>query len=381
MDNPFEYSKPLPAGAMVDRDAELQGLGDQLASTHNSRLVGPRRYGKTTLINAALARARDDGLVAIEVNFLGVLTLEDIAERIERAYSEQLDSRLQRWLTGVVRTLRPTVSAGGGPVPASVAVSPQASTGALLDRLALPRRVHDKHGVRCAIAFDEFQAVLRAGENADAVIRSEIERHAGVAGYVFSGSHVGMMRELFADRRRAFFGQATPIDLRPLSPADLAEYVTARFEGQRRDPGDALGPLLDLAEGHPQRALLLAHKLFAHTPPRSAADTDTWTRALRDACREAEPEVVGVWERLASTAQRVLAAIADGAVTLNSRDARERYGLSKTGSNQQAVRHLADEAHISPSDRTPTEWAVVDPLLALWLRHGRAWPDFTAGSR
>ena len=64
-DNPFEYSKPLPAGQMVDRQAELASLGDQLVNTHNSRLVGPRRYGKTTLINAVLAQARDDGLVAI----------------------------------------------------------------------------------------------------------------------------------------------------------------------------------------------------------------------------------------------------------------------------------------------------------------------------
>lgn len=84
-DNPFEYGKPLPAGQMVDRHAELATLADQLVNTHNSRLVGPRRYGKTTLINAALAQARDDGLAAVKVNFLGVLTLDDIAERIERA--------------------------------------------------------------------------------------------------------------------------------------------------------------------------------------------------------------------------------------------------------------------------------------------------------
>jgi hypothetical protein len=29
-----------------------------------------------------------------------VLTLDDIAERIERAYSEQLDSKLKQWFTG-----------------------------------------------------------------------------------------------------------------------------------------------------------------------------------------------------------------------------------------------------------------------------------------
>jgi pyruvate dehydrogenase E2 component (dihydrolipoamide acetyltransferase) len=83
--------------------------------------LGPRRYGKTTLINAVLAQARDDGLVAIKVNFLGVLTLDDIAERIERAYTEQLESKLKQWFTGLVRTLQPTLTGGGGPVPASPA--------------------------------------------------------------------------------------------------------------------------------------------------------------------------------------------------------------------------------------------------------------------
>jgi len=373
-DNPFEYGKPLPAGQMVDRSAELATLGDQLVNTHNSRLVGPRRYGKTTLINAALAQARDDGLVAISINFLGVLTLDDIAARIERAYSEQLDSNLKRWFATVVRTLQPTITGGGGPVPASIAVSPQSASSGLLDRLALPAKVHTRHGLRCAIAFDEFQDVLRAATNADAIIRSEIEGHAGVAGYVFSGSHIGMMRELFASRRRAFYGQATPIDLPPLAPDELGEYIVDRFVHDDRDPGEALGPLLDLAQGHPQRALMLASKLFSATGRGAAADSHAWSKALAAACKEAEPEITQVWNDQTATAQRVLAVISDGTIALNSHAARERYGLPRTGSNQQAVRQLADEAHIVKAD-TRTRWAVVDPLLQLWLRGGRSWPD------
>jgi hypothetical protein len=375
-DNPFEYSKPLPAGQMVDRGRELGTLADQLANTHNSRLVGPRRYGKTTLINAALAQARDDGLVAIQVNFLGVLTLDDIAERIERAYSKQLDSNLKQWFSSFVRTLQPTLTGGGGPVPASIAVSPQPSTSGLLDRLALPVKMHARHGRRCAIAFDEFQDVMRAGPNADAIIRSEIEGHAGVAGYIFSGSHIGMMRELFAARRRAFFGQATPIDLRPLALDELGEYISAGFRHDDRDPGEALGPLLDLVEGHPQRALMLANKLFSATARGSAADSEAWAMALTAACSEAEPEITQVWNDLSATARRALAVIADGTIALNARAARDRYGLPKTGSTRQAVQQLADEGHVVKAD-TRAGWAVVDPVLGLWLRGGRSWPDLS----
>jgi len=251
-------------------------------------------------------------------------------------------------------------------------VSPH-SPASLLDRLALPAKVAEKHGLRCAIAFDEFQEVVRADIKADAIIRSEIETHAGVAGYIFSGSHLGMMRELFADPRRAFYGQATPIGLKPLAADDLAEYIGDRFRVGGRDAGDALGPLLDLAAGHPQRALMLANKLYAATPRAAAADSDTWTEALVAACNEAEPEITGIWEGLSRAGQRVLAVIADGTLTLNSRAAQARYGLHKTGSNAHAVQHLADEATITAQD-TRTGWALVDPLLALWLRNGRQWP-------
>jgi len=42
------------------------------------------------------------------------VTAGDVAERIERAYGAQLDSRLRRWYDGLVRTLNPTISAAPG---------------------------------------------------------------------------------------------------------------------------------------------------------------------------------------------------------------------------------------------------------------------------
>lgn len=107
------------------------------------------------------------------------------------------------------------------------------------------------------VAFDEFRDILVADSRLDAVMRSEIERHADIASYVFAGSRVGMMRELFASKRRAFYGQAAAIDLGPLDPQAVAAYLEQRFAQGGKRLGDALGPLLDLGEGHPQRTMLL----------------------------------------------------------------------------------------------------------------------------
>ena len=51
--------------------------------------------------------------------------------------------------------------------------------------------------------------------------------------------------------------------LERLRDADIAAYVIERFRGSGRSVGDALNPLLQAAEGHPQRAMLLAHRLWA----------------------------------------------------------------------------------------------------------------------
>jgi len=47
-----------------------------------------------------------------------------------------------------------------------------------------------------------------------------------------------------------------------------------RREQARRDPGQALSWLVDLAEGHPQRAMLLAHLLWSTVEPAATAGED-----------------------------------------------------------------------------------------------------------
>jgi hypothetical protein len=373
MGSPFIYEDPLdPPKPLADRTAELALLRDRIVETRNSRLEGPRRYGKTSLLKAALAMADKDGFIPIYVNFLGVLTAGDVAERIERAYREQLDGSLKRWFAGVVATLRPRLKAT--PAGVGLEVAPTTQMPQLLDRLALPRRLQERDGRQCAIAFDEFQDVVRAGDALTGTIRSELEQHGAVAAYVFSGSHPGLMRDLFSDRRHAFFAQAKPIDLPPLEAADLAEYIGSRFENGKRDPGEALEPLLQTADGHPQRAMLLAHHLYENTRPATTASSDEWVKAFADATRDANPEVQAAWDSWNNSERRLMAVIAQRTMPLQGRAAQERYGISKTGGNRNTIDHLQGDGHIVADETTATGWRVVDPLLALWLANDRSWP-------
>jgi len=373
MTSPFIYEDPLePPETLADRAAELALLRDRIGETRNSRLEGPRRYGKTSLLKAVLAAADKDGFVPIYVNFLGVLTAADVAERIERAYREQLDGTLKRWFAGVVSTLRPRVRAA--PAGIGVEIAPETHVPDLLDRLALPRRLQERHGRQCAIAFDEFQDVVRVGDHLAGAIRSELEQHRKVAGYVFSGSHPGLMRDLFSDRRHAFFAQAKPVDLPRLHAEALAEYIGSRFEHGKRDPGEALEPLLASADGHPQRAMLLAHHLYEHTRRSTSATSEEWVAAFASATHDADPEVQAAWDSWTNSERRLMAVVSRRTTPLQGRAARAEYGVSKTGSNHSTIDRLQRDGHIVADQATTTGWRVVDPLLESWLANGRAWP-------
>jgi AAA+ ATPase superfamily predicted ATPase len=61
MSNPFVYSEPVSPEALLDRDEETATLVERAVGSHNSRLVAPRRYGKTSLLRRVLEEVEDEG--------------------------------------------------------------------------------------------------------------------------------------------------------------------------------------------------------------------------------------------------------------------------------------------------------------------------------
>ncbi|MGI8413264.1 MAG: AAA family ATPase [Solirubrobacteraceae bacterium] len=368
--NPFRYSEPVPVEDLINRDGEAQELLRRAIEGNNSRLVAPRRFGKTSLLRRVIHDADLEGWATVYVDFFGVLTLADIAQRIESAYADQLHGRLGSWFAGARRLLRPTLRAGGGPLPvgAEITLDAQAEP-PLLDRLALPRRLHERHGTRTLVVFDEFQDVLSAKDQVDAAIRSEIQHHGDAASYVFAGSHVGMMRELFADRRRAFYGQAAPVELPRLGSEDVAAYVASRFERTGRDVGPALDPLLGLCQGHPQRTMLLAHGVWELTPSGDRAARETWTAAYERAMHQVGDELRAVWTALPTSQRRVLTAVAEDTAPLYAAD--RRHGGSRGGAVSTALAALAGSGEIVADSTVRTGYRLTDPLLSAWIIDGR----------
>lgn len=311
--NPFNYQGPVSPPRLIDRRAELDALQAAAADRVAVRLAAPRRFGKSSLLEAHVLAMREAGHRAVRVDFSKVATLGDVAARVARAYGS-LPSDPGRSVRRWASRLAVGVSLGGVGVtmaPRPSGPSADEARAALLELLDVPRALHDADGGLTVVCFDEFQDLLVADEALDGLVRSVVQHHSAAGAYVFAGSQPSLMHALFSRQERPFYGQARPLDLPPLPVAEAARDIEQLLLADDLDPAVAVDELLAFTGGHPQRTILLAHHLYnlldRPDPPEdpAAATVELAVEETRDAHQ-------ALWDGLGRNERLVLIAIGDG---------------------------------------------------------------------
>ncbi len=362
--NPFVYSHPVAPEDVIDRDEETRALLKNAVGGHYVRVFAPRKYGKTSLLRRALQEGESrERLIPILVDLYRISSVADVAIRFERAYARQLKGTLRAKIEDSLQKTGIGLSLGAYGISAKLQlgakVDPLPALHALLD---LPLRLQRGGGYRAFIAFDEFQDVLKV-PSLDGLIRSHIQFHGEVASYVFAGSEPGMMEQLFEHKDRPLYGSAVPMRLGRLPNDEIAAYIAQRFEATGRRAGEALGPLIDAADGHPQRAMLLAHRLWELVSRGETADLDDWTHAHAAALAELDAEFDAQWRGFDASEQKTMRAVIAGHGSPYKGDVLRRLELTKD-MVRKALPRLTATAEIEAVDG---KQAVVDPLFAQWI--------------
>lgn len=362
--NPFDYQRPLDPAQLIDRAEEMRALGRAAADRVAIRLSSPRRYGKTSLLGAHLAAMREAGHTTCLIDFDRVATVADVADRIVdglRALPADPERRLQRRLDrlGVeLGTSGLTVKvAARGP---RTAPSADQARAIIRDLLALPAELAGD-GDLVVVAMDEFQDLLTADERLDGLLRSVIQHQGQKVAYIFAGSSPSLMRELFADRERPFYGQARPLGLPPLPEDETVRHLLDRMP-QTPATSEAVSDVVLMAGGHPQRTMLLAHHLYDLLD--DAAPSDPGQEALRRSLAELTDVFEAVWASLSRAERAVVTALADGRSPYSEQTATEHAIARST--LQHATGRLADRGQLVTRDEDGPR--LLDPLLAEWLR-------------
>jgi hypothetical protein len=371
--NPFIYSHPLSPEDVIDRDAETEELLRSIVGGHFVRLFAPRKYGKTSLLKRALRDGEQrEGLIPVLVDLYRVSSIADVTVRFERAYSKHLKGPVRSKVEEFLQKTGIGLSLGAYGISAKLQLDarldPLPALHALLD---LPLRLEESGGYRAFVALDEFQDVDKV-DGLDGLIRSHIQYQGDVASYVFAGSEPGLMKQLFENKDRPLYGSAVPMRLQRLADEDIAAYVAQRFADTDRSVGEALNPLLQAAKGHPQRAMLLAHRLWAEVAKGETATLDDWRAAHAAALAELTPEFDAQWRGFDSSQQKTLRAVIAGEGSPYKADVRQRLDLTKD-MVRKALPRLSARAEIETVGGKHT---VVDPLFAEWIeRINRGVPE------
>src|SRR5262249_19302150 len=282
--------------------------------------------------------------------------------------ARQLKGKVRARIEEFLQSTGLGLSLGAFGVSARLQLDPRADPlPALHALLDLPLRLEEGGEFRALIVLDEFQDITKV-KDMDAVLRSHIQFQGEVASFVFAGSEPGLMRQLFEDKERPLYGQAVPMRLDRLADADIAAYITERFRTTNRSVGEALNPLVAAARGHPQRAMLLAYRLWDEVPHGGNATLADWSRAHAAALAELQPEFDASWRRLPTSGQKALRAVVAGGGSPFQRRVLEQLDLPKSTARA-ALQSLVANATV---EQQADEYVIIDPLFAEWIGGLRA---------
>lgn len=353
--SPFPYQGPLEPAQVRGRDELVGDLIDRVTSRRVTALLGPRRYGKTSVLRRVAADLPE--VTTVWVDLYEVTSMADVAVRFDDALGATTGG-----FAAAARSIAASVSLNLGVIkveltgPARNRPDPALALGALLEIL-----VGAAAREPTLLVIDEFSSIGRVPGAAGA-LRTAVQHHYNNLGMVFAGSHPSMMRTLFTARPEPFYGQADLVEIGPLSAGSVEEIVGAGFAATRRDAGHVAGLINNVAAGHPQRTMQLADACWRHTPEGTTAGTESWSEGMEEIRRATAEGMERLYSGFERGERAVLRAVArSGSIYGAEADLLE---LS-AGTATHARGTLLDKGDLAD---TGSGLVVVDPLLADWLR-------------
>ncbi len=351
MYSPFPHHGPLEPQQVHGRDDLIADLVARVSAHRPTVLVGPRRYGKTSVLGCLEAQLGDT-VTVVRVDLYELRSWADFAVRLDGALAAVPTARrhgLDRISAGLEVNL--------GVVKASLARRDRPDPDTTADRL-LDVLVAHAHAHPTVVVFDEFSSIVRV-DGAAGLLRTKLQHHYQRIGLVFAGSEPSTMRMLFTGTDQPFYAQADLVDVPPLSLPALVDIIDSGFGGA--PPAGLAGRIHTFAGGHPQRSMQMADAAWGAV--RDGIDNATVWEVTLERCRVQTADSHETrFSGLAPADQAVMRLAASDGV-LFGRDA-ELLSLSRS-SAQHARQHLVAQGQIAVVGRGVV---VVDPLYADWIR-------------
>lgn len=370
------YSKYVTGKGNIGRKTEARAIANLLGQGENIVIYEAPKTGKTSLVQQAFFNMRSSGadFVSAGVSLLNVRTLRDLATRLgsevlHAAYGSPQDYSpiVEALLPGTHFVFDPQRYADCGEI---LSLNWELDQDDLKAALSLPYRAARKCGRKIYVLLDEFQNIMltedgdRACRLMEEVFRELDAEDKAAASYIFTGSKVNAMHEIFGTKKY-FFRQAERVKIGEIDTREIIDHVIRGLL--------ASGKVID-------RDLLLGVcKLFRNNIcyiNHFSAICDSLTKgyimepilneALSTIVSIHEPRFIATMEDLTTFQVSLLRAVLDGQTKFTSSDVIEQYALNSSANVRRLRDALCKKEIITFSDNGVP--SVIDPLFEYWAR-------------
>ncbi len=374
--NPFQYGRELASAELVDRINELETLMTTVRNRDKLFLIGPRRFGKTSLLSAVADQANPKQVAIVRINAEAFESLALFAQELTSSAARALRTPFEQaneWAQTRLSRLRPKVTMGAEGLSVEFGLGDdQDSVQTIVEALNALERLAASNQKSLVIVIDEVQElILPTGLAAEKQIRSAVQRHRHT-GYIFAGSATRLLHEMTSEPNRPFYRLGARLFLGPIPRADFAEFIAHAFQASKMEiAAEAILRIFDHARDVPYNIQRLAHETWemarsgAIQPPLVPDDID---RALMRIVGQEAPAHSALWRSLTTAQKKALKAVIEqGGRNLQSHAVSRHHGIARS-SMQRALQALEVRQLIRQDlDESEARYLLVDPFLAAWL--------------
>ena len=352
-DTPFPHQGPLAPDRVRGRDDLVADLIERVTARRMTALLGPRRFGKTTVLGAVAAILEDAGTSVIRLDLYETRSTADLVVRLDRALAASRGGVSTRLASLAIGS---SINLGVLKIeftrPPSQRPDADASLDLLLD-LLVAAAVEEP----TLLVIDEFTGINGVA-GAAGLLRTKLQHHVEQIGVLFAGSEPSAMAAMFTDQAQPFYAQADIVEITPFTLAELADIVDDGFTRTHRSAGGLAGLIHHASHGHPYRSMQLADAAWVRTGEGESGES-AWAEGRLAVQQIIAPGLEVLFSTFSHAEQVVLRALATARPLFGG--TLELYGAS-SGAVQAARNRLIGNGTITRDLR------IVDPLLGEWIR-------------
>lgn len=368
---PFEYGTIAENQYFIDRIADRKELKTFLGGGVNVMLISPRRWGKSSLVKAAMEELKKER-TDIRVCYLDafkIFTEEDFYSKFTSAVLKGILSPMQQRLNEAieyVRHLSPSITVSSDPVNAvdfklnfnSLPSSPE-------EILNLPEKLAKKHNVQVIVCIDEFQQLARLScwKKLEGTMRS-VWQHQSNTNYCLYGSKRHMMMDIFGNSHNPFYRFGQLISLKKIAREYWIPYIHDSFEnyGKHID-AQYINRICDLMQCHSWYMQQFCFFIWTHTDKEVTDEIfDTEYNRLIDSNSDMFMADIN---NMAASQIAFLKAVCSGETHFNAQEVVRKYNLGSPRIITKNKQLLVERDII---EKNGDGYRCVDPLFELWFR-------------